>query len=92
MAALPEDGKLVTCDIDPVVTEIAKKYWCRSPHGRKIELKLDSALETLKTIDDVFDLVFIDADKENYIIYWELCMPKTHSGSLFIIDNVSLER
>ncbi|MGB8217629.1 MAG: class I SAM-dependent methyltransferase [Candidatus Methanoperedens sp.] len=86
--ALPEDGKLVTCDIDPVATEIAKKYWSRSPHGRKIELKLGPALETLKTIDGVFDLVFIDADKENYINYWESCMPKTHPGSLFVIDNV----
>lgn len=86
--SLPEDGKLVTCDIDPEVTEIAKKYWNRSTHGRKIELKLGPALETIKTIDSVFDLIFIDADKENYINYWELCMPKTHSGSLFVIDNV----
>ena len=85
---LPEDGKLVTCDIDPAATEIAKKYWSRSPHGRKIELKLGPALETLKTIDGTFDLVFIDADKENYINYWESCMPKTHTGSLFVIDNV----
>jgi caffeoyl-CoA O-methyltransferase len=86
--ALPEDGKLVTCDIDTEVTEIARKYWNRSPHGRKIELKLGPALETLKTIDGTFDLIFIDADKENYINYWELCMPKTHSDSLFVIDNV----
>jgi caffeoyl-CoA O-methyltransferase len=86
--ALPEDGKLITCDIDPDVTEIAKRYWSRSPHGKKIELKLGNALETLKTIEGSFDVVFIDADKENYINYWELCMPKTHSRSLFIVDNV----
>lgn len=86
--ALPEDGKLITCDIDPDVTEIAKRYWSRSPHGKKIELKLGNALETLKTIEGSFDVVFIDADKENYFNYWELCMPKTHSRSLFIVDNV----
>ncbi len=86
--ALPEDGKLITCDIDPEATEIAKRYWSRSPHGNKIELRLGPALETLRNIKGPFDLVFIDADKENYINYWELCMPKTRSGGLIVIDNV----
>jgi len=86
--ALPETGKLVTCDNDHEATQIAKKYWMRSPHGRKIELKLGHALETLKTIVGTFDLVFIDADKENYINYWELCIPKTRSGGLLVVDNV----
>jgi len=86
--ALPEDGKLITCDIDQEATEIAKKYWSRSPHGKKIELRLGYALETLKTIEGVFDVVFIDADKENYINYWELCIPKTRSGGLLVVDNV----
>ncbi len=63
--ALPEDGELITCDIDPDATEIAKRYWTRSPHGKKIELKLGNALDTLKTIEGPFDVVFIDADKEN---------------------------
>jgi len=85
---LPQDGKLVTCDIDPEATEIAKRYWRRSPHGKKIELKLSPALETLKTIEGSFDLVFIDADKENYINYWELCLPKTRRGGLLVVDNV----
>ncbi len=85
---LPQDGKLVTCDIDPEATDIAKRYWRRSPHGGKIELKLGPALETLKTIEGPFDLVFIDADKENYINYWELCLPKTRSGGLLVVDNV----
>ncbi len=86
--ALPENGELITCDIDPDAAEIAKRYWARSPRGKKIELRLGNALDTLKTIEGTFDVVFIDADKENYINYWEMCMPKTHSGSLFIIDNV----
>ncbi len=85
---LPEDGKLITCDIDPEATEIAKRYWRRSPHGKKIELRLGHALETLRTIEGPFDLVFIDADKENYINYWELCMPMTISGGVLVVDNV----
>jgi len=85
---LPDDGELITCDIDPETTQIAKKYWNRSPHGKKIELKLGPALETLKTIEGFFDLVFIDADKMNYINYWELCLPKIRHGGLLVIDNV----
>ncbi len=85
---LPDDGKLITCDIDPEATAIANRYWSRSPHGGKIELRLGDALETLETIKGNFDLVFIDADKENYINYWELCLPKTRSGGLLVVDNV----
>lgn len=85
---LPDDGKLITCDIDPETTEIAKKHWSKSPHGKKIELKLGPALETIKTIEGFFDLVFIDADKVNYINYWELCLPKIRRGGLLVIDNV----
>jgi caffeoyl-CoA O-methyltransferase len=85
---LPDDGKLITCDIDLETTQIAKKHWSQSPHGKKIELKLGPALETLKTIEGLFDLVFIDADKMNYINYWELCLPKIRRGGLLVIDNV----
>jgi caffeoyl-CoA O-methyltransferase len=45
---LPDDGELITCDIDPETTQIAERYWSRSPHGKKIELKLGPALETLQ--------------------------------------------
>ncbi|MCZ7373077.1 MAG: hypothetical protein O8C60_05385, partial [Candidatus Methanoperedens sp.] len=60
----------------------------RSPIGKKIELKLGPALETLNTIEGPFDLVFIDADKVNYINYWELCLPKIRCGGLMVVDNV----
>ncbi len=85
---LPEDGRLITCDIDPAATEIARRYWARSPHGKKIELLLGPALENLKTIAGPFDLVFIDADKENYVKYWEACLPKVRRGGLLVADNV----
>src|SRR5690606_4587750 len=59
-----------------------------SPHGSKIELHLGPALETLPTLEGPFDLVFIDADKENYVAYWEGCVPLVRSGGLLVADNV----
>ena len=64
--ALPEDGKLITCDVNPATTEIARRYFAQSPHGHKIEIKLDPARETLKALKGPFDLCFIDTDKESY--------------------------
>lgn len=85
---LPEDGKLITCDIDPRATEIAKSFWSQSPHGKKIELKLGPAVETIPKLNETFDLVFIDADKAGYPKYWELAMPKVRKGGLIVVDNV----
>ena len=85
---LPKNGRLITCDIDPEATAMAKKFWAKSRHGRKIELKLGPALATLKTLKGPFDFVFIDADKENYPNYWEKTVPLVRSGGLFVIDNV----
>jgi len=68
-AGLPDDGELFTCDIDPETNAIARSFWARSPHGGKIKPLLGTALETVATLpaDAVFDFVFIDADKENYL-------------------------
>ena len=74
--ALPDDGKLITCDVDPVHTAIAKKFWEQSPHGRKIELRLGPGVDTVEQLPGPFDLVFIDADKANYVNYWEKSLPK----------------
>lgn len=86
--ALPENGRLITCDVDPKATEIARRYWAQSPHGAKIDLRLAPALETIDTLEGPFDLVFIDADKENYIHYWDACMPLVRQGGLLAVDNV----
>jgi caffeoyl-CoA O-methyltransferase len=85
--AMPDGGKLITCDVDPVATEIAKKYWAKSPHGKKIELRLGPALDTIAALGEL-DFVFIDADKNNYPNYWDACVPKVRSGGLIIVDNV----
>ena len=86
--ALPEDGELVTCEIDPEAIIFAKKYFDLSLHGKKITLMEGSALESLKKISGPFDMAFIDADKENYSNYYEAILPLIRSGGLMAIDNV----
>ncbi len=86
--ALPVDGTLITCDNDEEAAEMAQRYWEQSPHGEKIQFRLGPALETIETLDGLFDLVFIDADKANYISYWETCLPKVRQGGLLVADNV----
>ncbi|HXH73585.1 MAG TPA: O-methyltransferase [Bacteriovoracaceae bacterium] len=87
--ALPEDGKVITVDIDPKTTEIAKKYWAQSPHGKKIELILRPALEALKdlSIAAPFDLIFIDADKNNYPNYLEWSLEHLSANGVIVTDN-----
>jgi len=85
---LPKGGRLITCDIDPETTKIAQALWQSSPHGKKIALKIGPAIETIRRLKGLFDLVFVDADKENYIRYWELCVPKVRRGGLLLADNV----
>jgi caffeoyl-CoA O-methyltransferase len=85
---LPEDGKLITCDIDPDSTTIARAFWARSPHGARIELRLGPALDTINGLDGPFDLVFIDADKGGYIDYWEAVVPIVRKDGVIVADNV----
>lgn len=87
-SALPEDGELITCDIDERPLKFARKAWEASPHGRKIKFRLGPGLETIKTLQGPFDLVFMDADKENYENYWEAVIPLVRPGGLIVVDNV----
>lgn len=82
------DGKLITCDVDPEAIAIAQAHWKQSPHGGKIELRLGPALETINGLTGPIDMAFIDADKENYIHYWEALLPKVRQGGLIVADNV----
>jgi len=87
-SALPPDGQIVTCDVDPEATAIARRYMDESGHGDKIEIRLGSALETIETLEGPFDLVFIDADKPNYRAYYEAALPLLAEDGLIIADNV----
>ena len=87
-AALPEDGRLITCDLDPKAITLARRYFARSPHGHKIEVREGPALDTLRALEGPFDLVFIDADKRNYINYYEAALPLLAPAGLIAVDNV----
>jgi caffeoyl-CoA O-methyltransferase len=84
---LPDDGELITCDINPQAEAIARDFFARSPHGRKITLRMGPALETLKTLQGPFDLAFIDADKGNYSAYYDAIVPLLRTGGLLVADN-----
>jgi caffeoyl-CoA O-methyltransferase len=87
--ALPEGGELVTCDIDPEATAIARSFFDRSPHGGKITIRLGDALETVRAMPraEAFDLAFLDADKERYPEYYEELVPRLVRGGLLVADN-----
>ncbi len=84
---LPDDGTVISCDIDPQAKEFASRYIARSQHARKISILIGPALATLETLPGPFDLVFIDADKENYARYYEAVVPKVRGGGLIVVDN-----
>jgi caffeoyl-CoA O-methyltransferase len=85
--ALPEDGRLITCDINPETGEIAQRYFAASPYGHKIRVKLGPAKETLKKLQGPFDLCFIDADKQGYDDYYDACIDLVRRGGLIVLDN-----
>ena len=89
-AALPDDGRLITCEIDPETAGIARKYADEGPDGHKIEIRVGPAAETLETLEGPFDLVFIDADKDPYIDYYEAALELLADDGIIAVDNVLL--
>ena len=85
--ALPEDGRVVCCDINEEWTAIARRFWEKAGVAHKISLKIAPALETLKTLPGPFDFAFIDADKPNYAKYYERCLELVRKGGLIAVDN-----
>lgn len=85
---LAEGGTLVTCDVDPVATAIAKRFWAEAPWGDRIELRLGDARQTAAALEGPIDFVFIDADKSGYVDYWEALVPKVRPGGVLVADNV----
>ncbi len=86
--ALPEDGELITLDVSEEFTSIARKHWARHPDGHKIKLILGPATETLDTLEPQFDVVFIDADKDNYPEYYEKSLNLLSPKGIIVVDNV----
>ncbi|MFC7308557.1 O-methyltransferase [Streptomyces monticola] len=90
--ALPADGTLLTCDISEEWTEPARAAWERAGVADRIELRIAPALETLSGLpqEPSIDMAFIDADKDNYLGYWEELVPRMRQGGLLVVDNVFL--
>jgi caffeoyl-CoA O-methyltransferase len=84
---LPENGKVITIDINKETTEIAKKFWTQSPHGKKIELILKPGLDALSELNQKFDLIFIDADKNNYTNYLKWGLDHLSENGIIVVDN-----
>jgi predicted O-methyltransferase YrrM len=90
---LPADGRIVACDISQTWTDVAQRYWSEAGLAGRIELKLGPALDTLSDLlrqgeGGSFDFVFLDADKENYVEYYELCLRLVRPGGLIALDNM----
>lgn len=90
--ALPEDGRIIACDVSEEYTSIARRHWEEAGVAHKIDLRLAPALETLDALlaegqADTFDFAFIDADKSNYDAYYERALKLIHPGGLIAIDN-----
>jgi caffeoyl-CoA O-methyltransferase len=87
-AALPPDGHIVTCDIDPKAEEIARRHIEASPYADRIEIRMGPALRTIAELEGPLDLVFIDADKTNYRNYYEAALPLLADNGIMVVDNV----
>jgi caffeoyl-CoA O-methyltransferase len=85
--ALPAGGRIVTCDVNEETTAIARRYAEEAGVDDRIDYRLGPALETIAGLDGLFDLVFIDADKPNYVSYYDATLPLLADGGLMVVDN-----
>lgn len=84
---LPFDGELYACETNPRSIDIAEEFFDQSPHGGKIQVLFGRAIDTIKTIKERLDFVFIDADKKTYPEYIELVLPMLNDGGLIVLDD-----
>jgi caffeoyl-CoA O-methyltransferase len=87
--ALPDDGRLLCCDVNEEWTAVARKYWERAGVDGKVELRIAPALDTLRSLPaaEEIDLAFIDADKENYPNYYEELLARLRPNGVILVDN-----
>lgn len=90
--ALPDDGELICCDVSKEWTDVGRRFWEKAGVAQKIDLHIAPATETLESLlakgAGGFDMVFVDADKENYVRYSELAYELLRDGGLLMVDNV----
>ncbi|CAN5160395.1 O-methyltransferase [soil metagenome] len=86
--ALPDGGRIVTCELDPERVVFARRHIEEAGFGERIEVRQGPALETIGALDGPFDLVFVDADKAGYHDYYEAVLPKLSPRGLIVVDNV----
>jgi len=86
--ALPANGWVLTCEVDEESAALARKYFARSPIGKKIEIRMGPALDTMRHLTGPFDVIFIDADKLNYVNYYRRSMDLLSPQGVMLIDNV----
>lgn len=86
--ALPDDGTLITLEMNERYRDISKMFFEQKSYQKKIKQKMGNALEVIPTLPGKFDLIFLDADKISYPTYYEMLKPKLKSGGIFVIDNV----
>ncbi len=86
--ALPEGGRVITCDVNDETMEIARRYAKEAGLASRIDYRLGPALETIARLEGPFDLVFIDAEKRGYVDYYEAVLPKVSDGGIIVADNV----
>lgn len=81
------DGEVHTLEIDDEVEDFAREHFAQSPYGDKVKMYIGDALETIKTLTDTYDLVFIDANKRDYLRYYEAVLPLVRPGGIILADN-----
>jgi caffeoyl-CoA O-methyltransferase len=86
--ALPVEGTVLTCEVDEESAALARLYFARSPIGKKIDIRMGPALDTMKHLKGPFDLIFIDADKINYVNYYRRALDLVSPRGLILVDNV----
>jgi predicted O-methyltransferase YrrM len=84
---MPEDGEVHTLEVDDEVEDFAREHFAQSPYGHKVKMIIGDALTTIATLTETYDLVVIDANKRDYLRYYEAVLPLVRDGGYILADN-----